>query len=595
MFELIWASGRATIVASISLRAVLALLPLAALWIGKQIIDLVVRGAKTPGSHSQVIRLLIAECAIATLGAILSRAIDYCDALIADKFSREVGLRVMKHAAILDLQSFEDPTFYDRLERARVQGTDRLGMLNALGRLLQQSITLVSLAVTLLLYSPILFAVTLLAAIPSFLGESHFAFLEYSLAYSLTPLRRELDYLRDLGTKKESAKERRVFGLSDFLSNRFKDIHAEVIGRRSKLAGRRLRISALLAAFGSLGYYGSYAFLVLRTVEGALTVGTLTLLAGALAGCSSQIQLLFSSFTSIADQAFFLTDLFEFFAVKPKIVNAPNPIPAPRVIRDGFEFQDVYFAYPNSNRVVLKDINLKIAPGERIALVGANGEGKTTLVKLMSRLYDPTAGVILLDGVDLREYDLASLHQRIGVIFQDFMRYDLTARENIAMGRIDHSGGEEEIIEAAEESGAIEVISRLPDGLDQMLGRRFEGGVDLSGGEWQKFALARAYLRDAQVLILDEPTAALDAIAEHEVFTRFAELTHQKMAILISHRLSTVRMCDRIVVLHEGTIHEEGTHQQLMRRGRRYAGMFELQASRYRSAHDEEGVLQAAG
>jgi len=337
-----------------------------------------------------------------------------------------------------------------------------------------------------------------------------------------------------------------------------------------------------LAVVGSLGYYGAYAFLVFRTLRGALTIGDLTFLAGALAGCSSQIQSVFSTFTGIADQALFLSDLLEFFSVKPKISNAALALPAPRPIREGFEFRGVCFAYPETSRLVLDRLDLRIEAGERIALVGENGQGKTTLVKLIARLYEPTCGRIFLDGVDLREYDIHDLHQQIGVIFQDFMRYDLAARENIAVGRIEYGGDDHRLIAAARKSGAHEMIERFSDGLDQMLGRRFEDGVDLSGGEWQKFALARAYLRDAEILILDEPTAALDAMAEYEVFSRFAELTEGKIAILISHRFSTVRMADRNIVLQGGAIHEQRTHSRLMAHGGRYASLFELQAASYR-------------
>jgi ATP-binding cassette subfamily B protein len=307
----------------------------------------------------------------------------------------------------------------------------------------------------------------------------------------------------------------------------------------------------------------------------------LTFLAGAIAGASSNIQLVFSTFSTIADQALFIGDLLDFFAVKPAVWSKPGALPAPRPIKQGFEFRNVSFAYPNG-REVLSGVNFKLSPDERIALVGENGQGKTTIVKLLTRLYDPTAGQILLDGVDLREYDQEDLWREIGVIFQDFMRYDMTASENIGMGRIEEIDNIFRIRSAAHRSLADDVIRKLPDGYAQRLGTRFEGGTDLSGGEWQKLALARAYLREAQVLVLDEPTASLDAKSEHEVFERFAELTRGKMAMLISHRFSTVRMADRIFVLQGGRIAEEGPHDQLIQNGGRYAEMFELQAASYR-------------
>jgi ATP-binding cassette, subfamily B, bacterial len=580
---LLWESGPKVFTLAIVVRFVIALLPLAALWIGKLVIDLVVNAPKHPGPIPREIWfLLAAEFAIAAVGAVLSRATTYFDGRIGDQFSREVNMRVMRHAQVLDLESFEDPDFYDKLERARVQANDRVGMLNALGSLVQQTVTMVSLSAGILLYSPMLFLLMVGAVVPAFLGESHFAFLGYALAYSLTPLRREMDYLRDLGTKKESAKELKIFGLGDYLQDRFLSANDEIISRSERLAGRRLRAGAALAIIGSLGYYAAYALLVIRTLQGAFSVGELTFLAGALAGASGQIQLVFSTFAVIADQALFLTDLFQFFTMQPRIVSLADAIPAPRSIRDGFEFRGVSFAYPQSDRRVLDNLHLHIGAQERVAIVGANGQGKTTLVKLMTRLYEPTAGRILLDGVDLRDYRLSDLQRQVGVIFQDFMRFDFAARENIAAGRIEDRLTDEKLMEAASRSGADEVLARLPHGLDQMLGRRFADGVELSGGEWQKIALARAHLRDAQILILDEPTAALDAMAEFEVFERFMELTRAKMAILISHRFSTVRMSDRIVVLEGGTIREEGTHEQLIRRADRYASMFERQAASYR-------------
>jgi ATP-binding cassette subfamily B protein len=583
ILKLVWKAGPALVSAGIGLRVVHALVPLAMLWVSKLIIDSVAAALRNPGPiQPEIWGFLAAEFGLAALGTILGRTTDYCDARLADEFSREVSLRVMDQAARLDLQSFEDPVFYDKLERARVQATDRIGMLNAMGRLLQQGITLASLSAGVILYSPWLFLLLVVCVVPAFLGESHFAFLGYSLAYRLTPQRRELDYLRVLGSSKESAKEVKVFGLAGHLRGRFASITDNLIQQNRRLTRYRLKWGSLLALLGSSGYYGAYAFIVIQAVQGRLSIGDLIFLAGALAASSSHIQMIFSTFSSIADQALFLSDLREFFLMEPRIGSRPEALPAPRPIRDGFEFRNVSFHYPGSTRLVLRDLDFRLAPGERVALVGENGQGKTTLVKLLARLYDPTGGKILLDGVDLRDYRVEDVQREIGVIFQDFMRFDMTARENIAAGRIERLNDETRLGEAARKSRAGEIIERLPRGLDQILGRRFEGGVDLSGGEWQKFALARAYVRDAQVLILDEPTAALDAVAEYEVFRRFAELTRDRMALLISHRFSTVRMADRIVVLEGGAIREQGTHQQLIATGGRYANMFELQAANYR-------------
>src|SRR5581483_1579179 len=395
--------------------------------------------------------------------------------------------------------------FYDKLERARVQATDRLGMIQAFGRLSQQVITTATLAAGIVVFSPWLLLILIACVVPAFLGESHFAFLGYSLAFRQTPVRRQLDYLRVLGASKESAKELKLFGLSSFLTERFRQLSDEIYNQNVALARHRLWAGSLLSLLSTIGYYGSYAFVIYQTVLGRLSVGTLTFLAGAIAGASSNIGMIFSTFSSIADQALFLTDLLDFFAVKPRVTSGPRARRMPRPLVRGFEFRNVSFAYPGTNRLVLRDLSFRLAPGERIALVGENGEGKTTIVKLLTRLYDPSAGSILLDGIDLREYDLEDLASQIAVIFQDFMRYDLTAAENIAIGQVQCRDDLLKIRMAAQKSRVGSTIEKLPHGYRQMLGCRFEGGLDLSGGEWQKIALARAYFRDAQVLILDEP------------------------------------------------------------------------------------------
>jgi ATP-binding cassette subfamily B protein len=577
VLKLVWNSGPLLMPPAIGLRLLAALVPLGALWVAKLIIDHVVHG-----STENICWLLGCEFLLAVTGNICGRAIDYCDVRLADEFTREVSLRIMRHASKLDLQSFEDPVFYDKLERARVQATDRVGMLSGVGRLLQQSVTLIALAGGVIAYSPVLFLLLVLCVIPAFLGESHYAFVGYNLAHRLTPVRRELDYLRVLGTSKESAKEVKIFGLADYLRNRFDQLTGTVIRENKLLSTRRLAVGSALGMLGSSGYYSAYALLVYRAANGQMTVAELTFLGGALLGCANQLSMLFSTFASIADQALFLTDLVDFFAVKPRIRSRAHALPAPRPIRDGFEFRKVSFNYPGASRLVLNNLNFRIEAGERIALVGENGQGKTTLVKLVSRLYDPTSGMILLDGADLRDYDIDDLHREIGVIFQDFMRYDLPARDNIGVGRIGARDDDFLLHEAARKSGAYEVLNKLPKGLDQVLGRRFEGGVDLSGGEWQKLALARACLRDSQVLILDEPTASLDAAAEAEVFEQFAELTHDRTALFISHRLSTVKIADRIIVIEGGHVREQGTHNELLNHGGRYARLFELQAANYR-------------
>ena len=582
IFHMVWEASPKIVVANIAVRLVVALLPLAMLAVTKFIIDSIYRyTANHTPLPSYFWWLVGAEFALACLATILVRVTDYCDTVLADKYSKYVSVRIMEHASRLDLTSYEDPTFQDKLERARVQGTDRVLMIQAAGRLVQQVVTTASMAFSICLFSPWLLVALVVCVVPAFLGETHFAFLGYSLSFAQTPARREMEYLRVLGGSKESAKELKLFGLGPYLVDRFTTLAMRLHRQTAGLARKRLFVGSLLTLLGTLGYYGTYAFVIYETVTGVLTIGTLTFLAGAIAGASSNIQQVFSTFSTIADQALFVGDLLDFFAVKPAVLSKANALAVPRPIRQGFEFRNVSFAYPNG-RKVLHDVNFKLSPGERIALVGENGQGKTTIVKLLTRLYDPTEGQILLDGVDLREYDQEDLWREIGVIFQDFMRYDLTATENIAMGRIEERNNTFRIRAAAQKSLAEDVIRKLPKGYEQLLGCRFDGGTDLSGGEWQKLALARAYLREAQVLVLDEPTASLDARSEHEVFERFAELTRGKMSMLISHRFSTVRMADRIFVLQDGRIAEEGPHDELMQSGGRYAEMFELQAASYR-------------
>jgi ATP-binding cassette subfamily B protein len=468
------------------------------------------------------------------------------------------------------------------MERARMQANDRVMTIQMAGRLVQEFMTTASLAAGILFYSPWLLFFLVICVVPAFLGETHFAFLGYSLSFEQSTSRRKMEYLRFLGGSKESAKELKLFGLGPFLVERYKTITDNLHGQNVALAKRKLFFGSLLTVLGTIGYYGTYAYVVYQAVIGALTIGQLTFLAGAIAGASTNIQALFSTFSGLADQALFMTDLLDFFRVRPRIAEKSGAILAPRPIRHGIEFQNVSFTYPGNAKPVLRNINLKIGPHERVALVGENGQGKTTIAKLITRLYDPTEGQILLDGIDLRDYDLDSLWNEVGAIFQDFMRYDMTAAENIGMGRIEVANNPFQVRAAAMKSYAEKLIHNLPGGYDQLLGCRFEGGKELSGGEWQKIALARAHLRDAQVLILDEPTAALDARSEREVFERFTELARGKMTLLISHRFSTVRMADRILVLENGKIAEQGPHDRLVKDGGRYAEMFELQAAGYR-------------
>jgi ATP-binding cassette subfamily B protein len=580
---MVWETSPPLVVATGILRLFRALMPLAMLWVGKLILDAVVAWiTRKTGHPGDIWKLVGIEFGLAIASDILGRANTLCDSILGDRFTNRVSVRLMQHATALDLAQFEDPVFYDKLERARRQTTGRIGLLAALLNVCQDTVSLISLSAGLIVFSPWLMLLLAAAVIPAFLGETHFSTLAYSVFYQWTPQRRQLDYLRFLGASVQSAKEIKIFGLGTHLSNQYREVSSAIDLENKKLAMRRAVVGSGLNVISTGGYYGAYVVVLVKTLAGAVSVGTFTFLTGSFSRSRAYIERVLDSFNDISEQAVFLTDLFDFFEMKPSITSGPESIPAPRPIREGFEFRNVAFAYPGSDRLVVRNIHFRLHPSEKVALIGENGAGKTTIVKLLARLYDPTEGQILLDGVDLRDYDVEDLRREIGVIFQDYMRYDMVVRENIGFGNVDSLSDQSRIESAAYKSLAQRVIDRLANGYDQMVGRRFEGGVDLSGGEWQKFALARAYMRDAQLLILDEPTATLDARAEYEVFQRFAELTRGRMAVLISHRFSTVRMADRILVLADGSVQEQGTHSQLVALGGRYAELFELQAAGYR-------------
>src|SRR5213594_693399 len=587
LVRLVFQTHRGYTVAILVLRAVRSLIPVAVLWIGKLIIDGVIAAGVAAQAGGTVNwwhlgSLVGLELGIAVIGEGLARLSALLESLLGDLFANRLSVRLMQHAATLDLAQFEDAEVYDHLERARRQTVGRIGLFTLLLGTAQSLVTLISLASVLLLQQPWLLLLLAVAVVPSFLGEAHYASLGYSLLFQWTPERRLLDYLRYMGASDESAKEVKLFGLSDFLIGRYAKLSDEFYQENKQLAVKRNIVSTLLVTLGTLGYYGAYGVIIYRTVMGAFTIGTLTFLAGSFRQSRSLIQSVLISLSSIYEQSLYLSDLFTFFDVRPSVVSKPGARAVPRPLQSGFRFENVGFRYPGSERWAVRGLSFSFEPHERIALVGENGAGKTTLVKLLARLYDPDEGRILLDGVDLREYELDSLRKNIGVIFQDFVRYDFILKENIGVSQVEQLGDEARIREAARRSLADSVASRLGKGYDQMLGRRFDGGVELSGGEWQKVALARAYMRDAQVLILDEPTAALDARAEYEVFLRFAELTKGRMAVLISHRFSTVRMADRILVLKGGQLVDDGTHEELVARGGLYAELFSLQAAGYR-------------
>jgi ATP-binding cassette subfamily B protein len=577
--------------ASVALRLLRATLPALMLYVAKLVIDAVVAGRAAPSGSTDwisderlhhVALLVGIELALAIASDLLGRATSLVDGLLAELTGNATTLRLMEHAATLDLEQFEDAAIQDRLERARRQAAWRSNMLGQLLSQAQDLVTAISMAAVVVAFMPWLVVLLVLALLPAFLNELSFNRQGYRLAYRRSPERREIDNLRYLGAGAESAKEIKLFGLNGFLSDRFRTLADRMLVENKDLALRRAMSGGVFASLGTLAYYAAYAVIVWRTMAGALSVGDLTLLAGAFLRLRGLVEGMLLGASQISGQAQYLDDLFSFFTVRPRIRSPGQPAPFPAPIRQGFVFENVGYRYPAAERWALRHLDLTIRAGEVVALVGENGAGKTTIVKLLARLYEPSEGRILLDGRDLREYDLNELRGRIGVIFQDFVRFDFSASDNIAVGRIDVRDDRARIVQAATRSLADAVVTRLPGGYAQRLGKRFEDSVDLSGGEWQKIAIARAYMRDADVMILDEPTAALDARAEFEVFQRFGDLAAGRTAILISHRFSTVRMADRILVLADGKLVEAGSHEELLAARGRYADLFELQAAGYR-------------
>ena len=613
LLRLVWETSRPLALAMLLLRVARAFIPVATLWVAKLIVDAVVAARETAAPWQSIGGLILLEIVIVVAGEWLARGSNLVESLLGDLFGNRMSVRLMEKSATLDLAQFEDAAVQDALDRARRQTVGRLALLAQLLSIGQDLLTLATLGVALLTFSPWLVLLLVLSVIPGFLGETRFALLEYSLLWRRTPERRKLDYLRFVGASATTAKEVQMFGLASWLTDRYRELSDQWYQENRSLVVRKAFVSSALALVSTLGYYGAYVFIIARTVSGAISLGSLTFLAATFARGRDVVQRVLGAASGVYEQSLYLRDLFTFLDLQPSITSQPGARAVPTVIRQGFRFEDVGFRYPGSDRWAIRNVSFTIQPGERIALVGENGAGKTTITKLIARLYDPTEGRILLDGIDLRDHDLASLRRAIGVIFQDFVRYDMRFDENVAIGGIEQvrdyldahddarppavgrTGGvtaseastngadvPAAIRGAAERSLAASLLPRLPAGYRQMLGRRFDDGIDLSGGEWQKVALARAWMREARLLILDEPTAALDARAEYEVFEHFAELVAGRMAILISHRFSTVRMADRIIVLRGGALIESGTHEDLVTRGGLYAELFALQAAGYR-------------
>ena len=584
--RLVWQANRSATLGLGFLTLAGALLPASQAWVGKLIVDGVVasiRGGQNDEQVREVFYYLILELMLFLLSTALNHSRRLIQQLIQLQLANRIRTDIIRKALTMDLASFEQPDFYDRLQNARREGGYKpVELINDSFLIVQNLITLMSFAALMLRFSPWLVLILLGTSIPSFIAETRFSEQGFRLLTRRAPETRQINYLSRLLTEDTAAKEIKLFNLGETLLRRYITLFDKFFREDRSLALRRAVAGFSLGLIATMGFYGSYAWIVWRTVQGSISLGDMTLYLSIFRQGQSTFQSILAAVGNIYENNLFMANYFEFLDVKPQMTLTGADKKPPAVFRQGIEFRGVGFRYPDSDEWVLREVDLSIKPGEKIALVGHNGAGKTTLIKLLSRLYDPTEGAILFDGVDIRELDPAGLRQKIGVIFQDFVRYHLPARENIGFGQIEAAECMDRIVESARKSGADSIIEDLPEGYETMLGRWFHGGHELSLGQWQRIALARAFMRDAEVLVLDEPTASLDAQTEYEIFQHFKQLTEGKMAILISHRFSTVRMADRIVVIQHGRIAEMGSHEELLSREGIYAELFSMQAEGYR-------------
>lgn len=582
----VWNSAPGWTATNAALIFVQGLLPLLLLYLMKMVVDSVTAGLTAP-DKGVAFRQVALYIALAGGAGVVTAALGSISRLINEQQTQVVSDRMydVLHAKSVevDLEYYENAKYYDTLYRAQREGSFRPNsIVNGLVQMAQAGISFVAMAGLLLSFHWVMAVILLLAVVPGVLVQLKYAGKIFLWQRKRTPTEREATYFNWMLTSELFAKELRIFGLGPLLIDRFRNVRKRLRKERLEIAAKRSFSDLAAQGAASLVVYGSYAFIAYRAVQGSITLGDMVMYFGAFQRGLGSLGQLLGALASLYEDNLFLSNLYEFLDLKPRVTEPRHPKPFPGAVGKGIVFDNVHFKYPSDNATVLDGVCLTVQPGETVALVGENGSGKTTLIKLLCRLYDPTEGSITVDGTDLRDFDTGALRRRISVVFQDFVRYNLTARENIWLGNVELPRDHQRIVDAAQRSGAHPVVEKLSRGYDTLLGRWFEDGEELSIGEWQKVALARAFLRDAAIIVLDEPTSAMDARAESELFTKFRQLSEGRTAILISHRFSTVRMADRIFVLEGGKIIESGTHDELASLGGKYAKLYEAQARFYK-------------
>src|SRR2546425_2627976 len=615
---LVWEASPAITIALFATTAVAGVIPAAAAYTAKLLTNAVVQGIAINQFHrpdresfasldpsgplghlhtpvytavQMIVVLVIVQLALFAITALLGTLRNITQQLLQNEVSMRIQLMVMEKAASLDLAFYEDPASYDLLRRAQTDSINRpVIMISTAFGLVQTLLTFITMIALLVVVSPLLALIALVSPIPAFIADTRYGWRGYNIARWGSRLLRRMTYMVTLVTTDSYAKEVKLFGLGGYFINRCRLIAKAYYGTQPAQVARRYMTGFALGNLSTIVTSLTYLYVALQAIVGRLTLGDLTLYTTAASQVQSSIQGILGGFSGMYEHNLYLNNLFELMETKSTMPAPAKPTKVPQPLRGEIRFENVSFAYPGAEKNALTDLSFTVKAGETLAVVGRNGAGKTTLFKLICRLYDPTEGRILIDGVDIRDFEPDDLREHIGAMFQDYVDYQATASENIGLGNVPQITDRERIELAGREGGADELIETLPDGYDTALGKWFDQGVNLSGGEWRKVALARAFMRDAKILLLDEPTSALDAQAEYDLFERLRSLTRGRTAVYISHRFSTVRRADRIVFLEHGRLVEESTHEELMRFGGRYAGGFPMQAAPYTAADTEDPV-----